>query len=400
MLYLFKNGFWVMLGQGLNSVFSLVLLIAFANALPKETYGIYQYILSIGGTLNIFTLTGMNPAIARAVAMGNEGVFRPSVIYQLKRNSLMFLAFCGLGFYYYVRQDTVMSLSFFVLAFFVPATLAFNTYSAYLEGKRQFQKANILSILSTLTYSVGMLLILLSTDSVVWIVTIYAITTFVASFSFYLYVLYTYKPPTTQQTAETFTYGRELTYLRIIDPIIAQIDKIILGHFWGPAQLATYSLAMAIPNRAMLFIKSWVAIGFPKFSEKTPEKINQVFSRRILQGIGVGVVVATVYILLAPYLFKYVLPQYLEGVMYSQFLAIGLIFALPNRYVSLLLTSQGKSRLLFKRSVIISVINIMLYTGLGISNGLLGLVIANISSAVISLFLNISMWKYATKTSA
>ncbi len=45
MIYLVKGGFWLTLGQIISSVSSLLLVIAFANLLPKETYGIYKYFL-------------------------------------------------------------------------------------------------------------------------------------------------------------------------------------------------------------------------------------------------------------------------------------------------------------------------------------------------------------------
>ncbi len=97
MVYLAKGGFWITSGQSINTILSLVLIVAFANLLPKETYGTYKYILSLAGVLNIFTLTGMNSAVARAVAVGSEGALKASVKYQLKWNLLMLVAFWILG---------------------------------------------------------------------------------------------------------------------------------------------------------------------------------------------------------------------------------------------------------------------------------------------------------------
>ena len=66
--YFASGGFWTTLGQGINAILAFALTIAFANMIPKETYGIYRYILSIAGILNIFTLKGMNTAVVQAVA--------------------------------------------------------------------------------------------------------------------------------------------------------------------------------------------------------------------------------------------------------------------------------------------------------------------------------------------
>lgn len=396
MLYIARGGFWIALAQALNSLLSLILIIAFANLLPKETYGLYRYILSIGGVLTIFTLTGMNSAVSRAVAKGQDGILRPAVHYQIKWNAMMSVACILLGAYYYAHDNTVFAFSFMVLAVFTPLTLAFNTYSAFLEGKKEFKRANILNIASTLTYTTGTLALLLVTDDVIWLIGMYACATFIPAFVFYLYILRTFTPPT-EPNAETLKFGRELTYLRMIDPVIGQIDKIILGHFWGPAHLATYTLALAVPNRITLFIKSWVTVGFPKFSTKSTSEINTVFVKRLMQGLFVGGLIALIYACTVPILFVYVLPQYLDSIFYAQLLGLGIIFALPNRYMSLLFTSQGESKRLFVRSFVMSIIQIILYITLGVWGGLLGLIYANILSHVCGFCLNISMWAQLTK---
>ena len=124
MVYVAKGGFWISFGQATSSVLSLLLIIAFANLLPKETYGTYRYILSLAGVLNIFALTGMNSAVARAVAAGNEGVLKASVRYQFKWNLLMLAAFWVLGGYYFINGDFLFATSFLILSILVPSNHA------------------------------------------------------------------------------------------------------------------------------------------------------------------------------------------------------------------------------------------------------------------------------------
>ena len=397
MVYLAKGGFWITFGQSISTLLSLVLIIAFANLLPKETYGTYRYILSLASVLNIFTLTGMNSAVARAVAIGNEGALRTSVKYQLKWNVLMLVAFFTLGGYYLANGDIQFATSFFILGIFVPSTLALNTYGAYLEGKKEFKIASISSVISTFLYVAGVLTAILLSGSVTWLIAAYALTTFTATLFFYIFTIRKFKPHATMEAGETLKYGRELSFIRFIGPISSQIDKIVLTHFWGPAQLAIYSLAMAVPERAVSFIKNWVGIGFPKFSAKTPQEINTVFYRRIFQGMFVGGILAVLYIFISPYLFKYLLPRYLEGVFYSQILAISFIFAMPNRYISLLFESQKQSRQIFINGLINNAIAITLFVISGIWGGLLGLTIAHVLSSGIGMTINIVMWGKNTR---
>lgn len=397
MLYLAKGGFWVMFGQGINGALSLILLVAFANLLPKETYGLYKYILSILGILNIFTLTGMNGAVSRSVARGNDGVLKPAVLYQLKWNSLMLVACLLLAGYYFIKDDTVLASSLLILGVFVPFTLAFGTYGSYLEGKKQFGTANIFSVISTFIYSIGILITIIVSDEVIWLIAVYAITTFISSFIFYLYTIKKFNPPVADNVEETLAYGRTLTYIRLLSPVTSQIDKIILAHFWGPAQLATYSLASAIPSKGVPALKKIIDIGFPKFAANTHEKINTVFSRRIFQGLLIGTIAAIAYTFLAPYLFTYLLPQYTDGIVYSQILGLTFIFALPTRYIGLLFESQKMSHATLLNTTINSLLAIILFVSLGTVGGLLGLTIATVLHSFLGFLVNLVSWKLNTK---
>lgn len=398
MLYLAKGSFWIGFSQVMNGIFSFGLIIAFANLLPKETYGMYTYILSLASILNIFTLTGMNNAVSRSVARGNEGILIPAVKYQLKWNLLMLGASFLLAGYYFINNETILAYSILILGLFVPFTLAFGTYGSYLEGKKQFAIANILSVISTFVYSMGMLITILLGDKVILLIGTYAITTLLSSFVFYIYTLRKFNHTESNDIEETLKYGRTLTYIKLLGPIVSQIDKIVLAHFWGTAQLATYAIASIIPNKGVPALKKLVNIGFPKFVAKTPEKINTVFYKRIFQGMLVGATIAVLCILLLPFLFKYLLPQYVDGVFYSQILAINFVFALPTRYIGLLFESQKMSSQIFINTMINSLLAILLYIILGIWGGIMGIVIAYVLWSFIGMLVNLISWKISSRT--
>lgn len=393
MIYLAQGGFWQTFGQAGSSVLALGLMFIFANFLPKETYGTYRYIISLAGILNIFTLTGMSQAVAQAVANGREGVLRASVHYQLKWNLILMLASWTLGAYYLWHSNLIYGGALLVLSVCIPMTNAFNTYGAYLAAKRKFQLNNIFSILSTLIYVLGMVVAIFVSGEVIWLVAAYAFTTLISNVLFYFVTLKKFSPPI-EPSDDVFKYGRHLTYIRFMGPIVAQLDSILLNHFWGPAQLAVYSIAMAIPNRAIPFIKDWVDLGFPKIAVKTRDEINKTFYQRIFLSLLVGAVFAAAYALIAPLLFKYLLPQYIDAVFFTQLLSLNFVFAMPNRYVSTILTAQKMSKRIFINSIVLSITQILLYVILGIWGGILGLIIAQILSSVIGLLINVATWQF------
>lgn len=393
MVYLVKGNFWQVSGQAITSILSLGLAVLFANLLSKETYGLYKYILSLAGVLNIFTLTGMNQAIVQAVATGNDGAFKTSVKYQLKWNSMQLVAFWILGSYYFFNDNAYLGISLFVLGVFSPLTAALNTYGAYLGGKKSFHLNNLFSIISTIIYVMGMVVAIVFSGEIIWLVVAYSLATFISTLLCYFLTLRIFHPPTSPSD-NVLKYGRELTFVSFIGPIVSQLDKIVLSHFWGAAQLAVYSLAMAVPERAVPLIKDWVSIGLPKFSTKTAAELDKVFYIRIFQGMAVGAICFIGYFMLAPYLFKYLLPKYLEGVFYSQLLAISFLFALPNRYIGLLLTSQKLPKLSFISNLTQSILRILLYIILGIWGGILGLISTHVLMSFIGMLTNIATWRF------
>ena len=237
-----------------------------------------------------------------------------------------------------------------------------------------------------------MLAALLLSDEVVWLVLAYAGAAFASTLFFYALTIRLFRPPP-GSGGEYLKYGRELTFIGLLDPIVSQIDKIVVAHFWGPAQLAVYSIAMAVPARVTTAVKSLAGLGAPRFAIKTPKEINANFYTRIFQGAFFGAVVTIAYVVTAPYLFHFLLPQYIDSILYSQVLAISFIFAIPNRFVSLLLVSQKLSRQILFNNVVFSLLKIVLYVILGIWGGVFGLIVAYVLYSFIGIVVGIATWR-------
>src|ERR1019366_9423325 len=77
----------------------------------------------------------------------------------------------------------------------------------------------------------------------------------------YRHTLRTYKP-STEPTPELMRYGAHLSIIGVFSTIAAQIDSVLTFHFLGPAVLAIYSFATAIPDRISAFFKFIPAAAF------------------------------------------------------------------------------------------------------------------------------------------
>ena len=394
--YFISGGSWTAYNQFVNGLLSFLLVIVFANLLPKETYGVYTYLLSLAGFFTVFTLSGMNTAVLQAVASGNEGILKSSVKYQIKWNTIMMAVLFGLSGYYFWNNNYTFAVSLMILGVASPLTNALNTYGALLIGKKNFKLDSLFSSFSTLVYSLGMIIAVLVSKEVWWLILVYSLTTLGTNIFFYFKTLRIYNLPETE-SPETIKYGWKLTFIGFMAPIVGQIDKIILGSFWGPAELAVYFLARAIPDRVYLYIKELVSVGLPKLAERKIEDINAVFYKRIFQGLAIGILIAGVYILISPFLFKYLLPKYLESVRYSQLLSLVFIFAAPARYIGSLFTIKKMVRPVVIANLIANVFKIILYVVLGIWGGIIGLIITELIFQATGLIINIVLWKSEIK---
>src|SRR3989344_4253037 len=138
MLYLASGGFWYSVGQAVASLSALALAIAFANLMSPEIYGTYKYILSLAGIFSIASLPGVNIAIARAVARGNE-----SVIHVATRSRILhacagsILALAGSA-YYLFNGNVMLSIALLIIAATLPFFDTLTSYLFYFAGKRRF----------------------------------------------------------------------------------------------------------------------------------------------------------------------------------------------------------------------------------------------------------------------
>jgi len=138
----------------------LLLSIAYANLLPKDVYGTYQYLIALSGLVSAFMLTGMGNAVVQAVARGYEGTLKAGFRAQLKWALVPALVSVGIAVYYFIHGNIEIGLGLLIIAACAPLAQAYGTYGSLLEGKRDFRRLFYFSfIVSTAPY-VALLIVL------------------------------------------------------------------------------------------------------------------------------------------------------------------------------------------------------------------------------------------------
>jgi len=345
MVYLASGGFWLALGKIIFGISGFLLVIAFANLLPKETYGTYQYVLSVAGILAIPTLSGMNTAMVRAVAQGYEGSLVPALKTQIRWGVLGGIAGLGVAGYYFLNNNITLTISFLIVAIFIPLTNPFMIYQAFWIGKKRFNIQAEYNIIIRILAISALIATLLLTKNLIFIFLVYF-----ASYAFLYFIFFriTVKkiPPGQKQDLQSISYGKHLSLIDIMGVIASQLDKILLWHFLGAEALAIYFFAIAPVQQVRSLFKSLCLLALPKFSQYYKKKSKDALFKKIIKLFPIMIFITVIYIILIPYAYKIFLPQYTESIFYSRLFAITLLF-IPQILLITFLTAQKKTKELY-----------------------------------------------------
>lgn len=385
MVYLAKGGFWLTLGQIVSSIASFLLAIAFANLLPKETYGTYKYILSILAILSITTLPGMGVAITQAVARGYDKSLSSALKLKIRWGLLGALASLGIATYYWLNHNETLSISFLIVAIFLPFMDTFNVYINFLEGKKNFRISTKFRIIIRILATSIMVATLFITNNIFIILLSYLLSYTVLRFIFVKITLNKYVNNTTSDLS-AMSYGKHLSLMSILNLIAGQLDKILIFHYLGAAPMAIYAIAMAMPEEIKGVLRNIQSLALPKFAAQPEQEIKKTILSKIIKFTSLIAVFVVIYILIAPYVFEIFFPQYLESITYSQIFAISLISASANLPLAALQSKKAK-KALYIYNACTAILHIILLVVMMYFWGLMGAILAKVIYRYLNFFL-------------
>jgi O-antigen/teichoic acid export membrane protein len=358
MVYLASGTFWGNLNAAVVSLLAFAASIFFARYLTKESYGTYQYILSIASLIGAVTLTGMNSAVTRAVARGFEGELSHAIRYQLKASVIPFIFGLCISLWYFIHGNYVFTVVFAWIAIFLPLQNVFNTWVAYLGGKKFFRVGTYYGLANNIANYTVILLTLYFTHSYLWLIFInFAFTAFN---SFVMYqIAIRHIPPNTKRDNETLSYGTHLSVMGILGVFASQLDSLLVFHFVGSAALAVYSFATIIPERLTGILKFIPNIAMPKLAERNEAEVRTILKKRLWMLFVMIAAVAGIYAAFAPWLFHTFFPAYTDSILFTQVYSLS-FFSLATSIVLMALTSQRKTRELYILNVTIPIVRALL----------------------------------------
>jgi len=324
MLYLAKGGSWLSLGQIISSLSSFLLVIAFANLIPKETFGTYKYILSLTGILLIPSLPGMNTAISIASARNLDGTLLLALKTKIRWGLLSSLASLLLSGYYFLNGNMGLMISFLIASVFLPFIDAFGIYGPFLNGKKKFQISTRYGAITQIISTGFLIAVIFLTDNLFLIVLSYFLSWTLLR---YIFFKITVKKFVTSKDEDVgaIPYGKHLSLMKVVNIVASYIDRLFVFHFLGAVPLAVYSFAIAMPEQMKGLLGLLDTLAFPKFVKRNIREIKDSFKKKALRLFLLGAISIGAYILIAPFIFKTFFPKYQEAVFFSQLFSLSML---------------------------------------------------------------------------
>lgn len=396
MNYLTKGGGWLFVGQIVSILLSLVLTLAFANLLSPEIYGTYRYLISIMSIVGIFTITGLTNSLTQSISRGFFTSMKRGFDLQKKWIFVPIFVTSFLSLYYYLQGNLVLAKCLVIVLIIFPAYKTFSLFDSYLVGKKDFKTKTLYGVLQNLINTIAPIVCLYLTDNIYVIVFVYLLTLFVPSFIFFKKTLKDSLVLSEINKAEDKNLEENsfhLSFLNGIGKIATEIDKILIFHYLGPVKLAIYSFASAPITKAegsLLMVRDLI---LPKISLRTPEELKNTLPKKIFIFSLLIVPMIVLYMALSPFLFQYLLPNYMESIIYTKYLSISLIFALPILVLNQTLIAQMQKRGLYTTRVLSPAIKIALMAFLIPRFDIFGAVLSVILGSIANIFILIYLFR-------
>jgi len=386
MLYMAHGGFWLTLAKGVGMFSSLLLATAMANLISPEVFGTYKFVLAAAGVIGAFSLVGMGTGIIRAVARGHEGALRSGISAYLKWSLGMVAMSFAAALYYYINGNNTLAIALLLVAVCNPILIGYSFFSQFLSGKKDFKTQSIFDSIADFIPALLLISSLFLTQNPILLILVYFMSGIAINLTLHYFTIQKYRPNDSVDP-ETIPYAKHLSLMAVVGKIAENIDKVLVFHYMGAAQLAMYAFAQTPIAQLKLLNEIPAKLAIPKLSTRNLAELKKTLPRKIFFLVGVMTIVAISYIVIAPLVFKLLFPKYLEAVIYTQVLALSLILT-PGSIFNDALMAHLKKKELYISQTVLPIVKIALFILLLPPFGIWGAIWATIASQCITFATN------------
>ena len=387
MVYLTQGGFWLILSRVIAVLAGFAMSVAFANLMEPEKYGVFKYVLSMVSIAGTFSLVGMGTAVNRAAAKGFEGALREGFSSSLRWSIGVVIAAGAMAGYYFLNGNATIAISILVGGTLTPLISAASLYDNFLGGMRHFRAKTVYNLIRTLIPIVALVTALYFSNDPIILSATYFLMTLGVTVWCYRDVLQRFKPHSATDSNETLTYSKHLSFLGIVNIIIAQLDRVLIFSQLGGTALAIFAFAEAGPDQLRGLGSVIGSLAFPKMSERPFKEIRDAIYGKAFILFVLAIGITALYIAIAPLFFALFFPKYLASVLYSQVYALTIPFALTSVLFNQALLSHMKKKELYINGIFPQAFRVVALLVLVALYGIWGIIFGTIGYYVVGFVL-------------
>lgn len=311
-----------------------------ARMLPQQTFGEYQFFFAALLFLAMLTLPGANMAITQSVATGHDGSLiegvRARLRWSLSGSALMLLA----AAYYAWQGDTTYAGCSLLVAAALPLYHPFDSYGSYYAAKQQFDRqATCLNIMSITTCAAVAALAVAGAGLIPLLAATFGLTG-ALNFWFYRRVRRSL-PPDSPPDPTLGRYSRQMSVYAAIIYFVGRFDHLLIFAMMGPESLATYAIAISIPEQLATVADVLRNILLPSLTQHGHLLDFRAWWRRMLLPSALGVAATAAGILALPWVLHVLFAgKYDHAAPLAQWVFIGVATVVPQKILQAFIESQ------------------------------------------------------------
>ncbi len=368
-------------------------MVAFANLIPEDAFGTYSYIMAVVSIVTLTSLPGIDSSLVPAIARGFDSSIFNAQRVRLRWSIIGSVILLLISGYYFYQTNFVLATGFLVTGLIFPLFISFNQYSLYLSGKKFFREQAVLTVAVKFLFATTLSIALLFTNNVALLVGLNMGVIAITGIIFTRHIIARHREKlNTPSDNNIVSYGKHLTVMNAFETISKYLDKILLWHFFGPIQVAVWAFANTPIQIAQGMVSKTVGtIAVPKFAQNDFNQTKKQLPAKVAKLFLVLLPIAILYVITVPILFRYLLPQYIDSIIYTQALAI-LLILIPFNFFAYFLQAQTKKKSLYVIKIGSGTVSLIALAILIPIFGLWGAVLAHIVAATFRSLLSLVLF--------
>lgn len=378
------------------SIATLITNIILTRFLSVNDYGNYRLAFSVVHVLMLFSMTGINTAVIKALAKNYPYFFKKAIKLSVLCSFLASVLLLILSLTVY--SHSVIKYILIYATALVPFIFGFNKWQSYYVGKRQFKSLFWVNLpISIIQIAVIWTTIYLTKNmvTVAVIVLIYnAATNLIISSKILREVN---KLEINKNKEKEFTtYGLKMSAISVFGVISANLEKIILGAVATPAAVALYSVAWMMPKMAREGLRNILNVPTMKLASMDERDNRMVLKKKLGYLLLIGFLLFIIGYFTLPFIIDLFFgTRYIDSIFYSRLLLLSIVVVPANVLIINIAVYQGSGNSYVKLNIGLALLKLIMFFLLIPIFKTYGIIISIITVDMVS-FMVLATWFFIT----